>query len=151
MPDPNDELFQRHLKEPAFQKGVINGRWRTVEYNYPIFKVELATPNADRPWIAVRIDITGYATGTAPLGQFWDLTRDERLAANLWPRHPHSQAFSTAHAGLYIACDRAGLQAHPGWAQNSPNTTWRLEIGITRYLSVVYGLLQASVIPRPSQ
>ena len=136
-----NEDLQRHLAEPPYRKGEINGRWRFVRIEWPRAIFELSTRDGNRPWIALALDLTGYPANP-PLVQFWDLAKNARLEAHLWPRLKESQAFQPNRAGLYIACDRDALSAHSDWAQSSPNTNWRPDIGVARYLSAVYGSLQ---------
>lgn len=140
------EEFVRHLAEAPYKKGVINNRWRLVRFDEPQAFFELATSNGQIPWIGLHLDLTGYPTA-APLGEFWNFDTSQRLEAKRWPTLNGNSALRSDRKGLYIACDRDALATYPDWAQTFPNTNWRPDIGVARYLSVVYGLLQDASLP----
>jgi len=142
------EVLIKHLSEMPFRRGFVNGRWRSACIDFPIVTISVATGQPEPVWIGLRLDLSGYPN-TAPQGVFWDIEHNVRLPDARWPiLQEDNKAFRVDWAGgngLYIACDRSALMpgpGHPEWATTFPNTNWQPEIGIARYLSVVYGLLK---------
>jgi hypothetical protein len=136
--------LRRHLSEALFLSGEFDGRWRLVRVEWPhaVFKVTVA----DGHQFVLRLECSGYPM-RAPTGTLWDLERQAMLEHRYWPRGTRcSQVFRTDwHNGsaLYLPCDHTTIaQHHPGWVNDAPTLVWRPEIGITRYLEAVHGILQ---------
>lgn len=131
-----------HLEEAPFLMGAINGRWRLRAIEWPAMFVDIRA--RDGRAYTLRLDCSGYPQ--APTGAFWDVARAAWLPAGNWPRA--GSRFGAAlrsdwqgGTALYIPCDRNSISGHEQWLQLHPAWAWDAKVGISRYLHVVWTML----------
>ncbi|MBS0437101.1 MAG: hypothetical protein JSR75_19820 [Proteobacteria bacterium] len=142
--DCGEALLRRHLVEPRFISGELDGRWRLVklESPYAFFGVTAL----DGHEFILRLDCTAYPL-RAPTGTLWNLQGNTMLEFALWPRGGRCvEVFRTDWqngSALYLPCDHITLAHHDAaWPRAWPSLLWRADIGITCYLKVVHDVLQ---------
>lgn len=131
-----------HLDQAPFVMGEMNGRWRLRGISWPFVYIDVRA--RDRRDFTLRLECDGYPG--LPTGAFWDLVSVGWLPAHRWPRA--GARFGTAlrtdwqgGTALYIPCDRKSIDGHEQWLQLYPAWTWNPNVGITRYLEVVWTML----------
>ena len=131
-----------HLDQASFLMGVLNGRWQLRSIEWPAVFIDVCARDARRH--TLRLDCSSYPQ--APTGAFWDVSRGTWLAPGQWPRT--GARFGVAlrsdwqgGTALYIPCDRASIAGHEQWLQLHPAWAWDPKIGISRYLEVVWTML----------
>jgi hypothetical protein len=145
---PDEFTVREHLACDDFQAGAADGRWRFLEMTWPF--VTIAVSAAERPnspaEFVLRLEMTGYPH-TAPTGGLWDQDQDCSLAPDRRPKGDRAgqlfrvDGWAGGSTAMYAPWDRAGLQAHPEWAQNYPREAWRPDRNITFVLTNVYETL----------
>jgi hypothetical protein len=147
---PDERAARAHLAGGAFRAGEASRRWRLVDITWP--HVTIAIAAAARPnnpdEFALRFECNGYPN-TAPTASIWDLDTGTSLPDARRPKGARAaQLFRTDgwHGGataMYAAWDRAGLQAHPEWAQQYPRLAWNPTRTLTFILDNVHEVLNA--------
>lgn len=140
-----------HLEAAPFFLGEMNGRWRLRDVAWPYVFVDVLAK--DRRAYTLRVQCDGYPG--MPTGAFWDLTTGQWLAAHRWPRAGarFGSALRTDWQGgtaLYIPCDRASIAGHEVWLQLHPAWAWSPSVGISRYLEVVWTMLNGDDYAAPA-
>lgn len=136
------QRLRADLEAAAFVAGERDGRWILRELVWPDLFVDVIARNKDR--FTLRLQCAGYPQ--APTGAFWDVAAGGWLAAARWPRAGgrFGNALRTDWQGgtaLYIPCDRMSINGHDQWRQLYPAWLWDPQIGIVRYLDVVWTLI----------
>lgn len=147
---PDERTLRTHLAGGGFRAGEAGGRWRLVDLTWPYVTVAVAAaerPNGPSEFV-LRLECTGYPHA-APTGGIWDLDSGTSLPADRRPKGPRAlQLFRTdgwhgAATAMYAAWDRAGLQAHPEWAQRYPLLAWNPGRTLTFILDNVHEVINA--------
>lgn len=144
MKSPDQRAFEADVAKAAFRLGVIEGRWRLVKTAWPHAFVGVTARDGQE--YVLRLDCSGYPQA-APTGGPWDLTRNDVLAFERWPRGQGgrvSSVFRTdwkSGTALYLPCDRLSFAGHDNWRHEMPSKVWRPTDGIVQYLELVYELL----------
>ena len=145
MIGPDQRAFEADVAKAAFRLGVVEGRWRLIETAWP-YGFTAVTARDGREYV-LRLDCAGYPQ-IPPTGGPWDVTRNEVLAFDRWPRGRGgrvSAVFRTDWKGgtaLYLPCDRESIAGHENWRHEMPSKVWRPADGIVQYLELVHALLQ---------
>lgn len=148
--NPNGNQLQEHLVSSEFEAGVNSGFWRIVSFTWPELTVAISA--GDGRELGMRIAVDGYPA-LPPSGQPWDLESNSPLSVERWPtggtapqifRPDWSRANGNAP---YMACDRMGLRAHPGWATEHPSRAWNPSRTISFYLREVHKELRGATLP----
>lgn len=146
MIGPDQRAFQADVAKAAFRLGEVEGRWRLIAVAWPFSFIGLAAKDG-REYV-LRLNCTGYPQ-VAPTGGPWDISSNQILAFDLWPRGGGgrvSAVFRTdwkGGAALYFPCDRESLAGHDNWRREMPSKIWRPADGIVHYLEIVHELLQS--------
>lgn len=150
LPPAHAALLQ-HLEEAPFLMGAMNGRWQLRSIAWPIVFFDVRA--RDGRHYTLRLDCGGYPQ--APTGAFWDVAAATWLQAPRWPRA--GARFGAAlrsdwqgGTALYVPCDRASLPGHEQWLQLHPAWAWDAKVGISRYLNVVWTMLNGQDYVAPS-
>lgn len=141
VPADHAKLLE-HLEQGAFVMGEMNGRWSLRDICWPFVFVDVRA--RDKREFTLRLQCDGYPD--LPTGAFWDPVHNAWLPAHLWPRSGErfGAALRTDWQGgtaLYIPCDRKSIAGHEQWLLLHPAWTWDPSIGISRYLEVVWTML----------
>jgi hypothetical protein len=146
---PDVRAVHKHLDGALFRAGVTSGRWRLISFGWPYVTIAVrAAPREGAPTeFVIRFELTGYPNA-APTGDIWDRTAGTLLPA---VRRPKGDAIGmifrpdgwNSGAGMYAPWDRAGLQAHPEWAQTYRRSAWHAERTLTFVLEQVSERLMA--------
>jgi hypothetical protein len=143
MRDGKAEL-EAHLRSGRFLAGAAKGRWRLVDFQWPIVLTEVGARDGRR--FTLRFDCTGYPDH-APTATLWDTVAQRQLSADRWPRGGRvSQVFNPGWKGgsaLYIPCDRQSIEGHSGWFSEHPWLIWKPESGLLQYIEAVYETLHS--------
>jgi hypothetical protein len=131
-----------HLDRAPFVVGEMNGRWKLHSISWPFVFIDIrARDGCD---YTLRLQCDGYPG--LPTGAFWDVVNMTWLPANHWPRA--GTRFGSAlrsdwqgGTALYIPCDRNSIAGHESWLQLHPAWAWDPNVGIARYLEVVWTML----------
>jgi hypothetical protein len=147
--DPTSDVAEQRLRQDLeaapFIAGERDGRWVLRELAWPLLFVDVVA--RDKRRFTLRLQCRDYPQ--APTGAFWDPERGSWLAAANWPRAGarFGNALRTDWQGgtaLYIPCDRLSINGHDQWRQLHPAWLWDPQIGIVRYLDVVWTLINGS-------
>lgn len=146
---PDERSVRTYLDGAAFQAGVTASRWRLVSFGWPDVTIAVrAAPRDGAPdEFVIRFELTGYPN-VAPAGDIWDLAAGALLPA---ARRPKGGAIGmifradgwNGGAGMYAPWDRAGLRAHPQWAQTYRRSAWHARRALTFVLEQVSERLMA--------
>ena len=146
MNGPDQRAFEADVAKAAFRLGEGEGRWRLIETAWPY--AFIAVTAKDGSEYVLRLDCAGYPQ-VPPTGGPWDVTRNEVLAFDRWPRGQGgrvSAVFRTDWKGgtaLYLPCDRSSITGHDNWYHEMPSKVWRPVDGIVQYLELVHELLHS--------
>jgi hypothetical protein len=140
---PDEVALREHLESGAFLSGDSAGRWSLRSVVWPYVTVDIVARNGDV--YTLRLQCDGYPQ-TPPTGTFWNVTKNAQLEASQWPRvgSRAGQALRTdwqAGSALYIPCDRKSIVGHDKWNQLYPAWIWNPRVGLVRYITVVWELL----------
>ena len=144
MKGPDQRAFEADVAKAAFRLGEIEGRWRLINTDWPY--AFIAVTAKDHQEYVLRLDCGDYPQAP-PTGGPWDLTRNEVLAFDRWPRGREGRVSVVFRTGwkngtaLYLPCDRESIAGHPNWRQEMPSKIWRPTDGIVQYLELVHELL----------
>lgn len=135
-------LLLEHLEQAPFVMGEMNDRWKLRGVTWPFVFIDVCA--RDKREFTLRLQCDGYPG--MPTGSFWDLVNGSWLPAPRWPRTGtrFGVALRTDWQGgsaLYIPCDRKSIAGHEQWLNLYPAWTWDKNIGIARYLEVVWTML----------
>lgn len=137
MRDGKAEL-EAHLRSGRFLAGVAKGRWRLVEFQWPIALIEVGARDGRR--FTLRFECSGYPD-QAPTATLWDMATQRQLSADRWPRGGRvSQIFKPDWKGgsaLYIPCDRQSIEGHSAWFSEYPWLIWNPARGLLQYIEAV--------------
>lgn len=140
-----------HLEQAPFMIGEMNGRWRLRGISWPFVFVDVQA--RDKREYTLRLQCDGYPG--LPTGAFWDTVNDTWLQATRWPST--GARFGAAlrsdwqgGTALYIPCDRNSIAGHEQWLQLHPAWSWDTNIGIARYLEVVWMMLNGEDYVAPA-
>lgn len=145
---PDERALRDHLAGGGFRAGAVAGRWRLIDVAWPYVTVAVTAacrPNSPTEF-TLRFECSGYPH-IAPTGGIWDLVSGTLLAADRRPKGERAgQLFRTdgwaaGATAMYAAWDRAGLLAHPEWAQKYPLLAWNSTRDLTFILDKVYEVL----------
>jgi len=148
---PALQRLERDLADGAVDGGVAAGMWRVMSLDWP--ELLVAVTLGDGNELGVRILVDGYPA-QPPSGQPWDLESSAALPVAQWPlsalavptfRRDWSPSNGNAP---YLACDRIGLNTHPGWATECPDRAWNPGRRIGFYLTELYRGLQDARLPQ---
>lgn len=140
---PDHAALLAHLQGGAFLLGEEKRRWKLRCVDWPHVFVDVCARSGEMFTLKLRCD--GYPS-LAPTGAFWDAANQSTLPPLNWPRagSHRGQAlrsdWQNGHA-LYIPCDRQSITGHDQWTQLYPAWLWCPRTGLTRYLDVVWQLL----------
>ena len=143
---PDELAVGAALDSGAFQSGVDDGRWRLVEFEWPIgvFAVSATRRDNSPTEFGLRIDLSGYPQ-QAPTAEPWSIDRRERLTAAERPKGERAaEVFRSdwEHGrALYAPWDRVGLAAHSDWASQHRAYAWHPGRDLAFFLRRVYDLL----------
>jgi hypothetical protein len=144
MHDGKVEL-EAHLHSGRFLAGVARGRWRLVQWQWPLAYIEVGARDGRR--FTLRFDCTGYPD-QAPTAMLWDMSAQQQLPATLWPRGGRvSQVFNPGWKGgsaLYIPCDRLSIEGHSNWLSEHPWLIWNPTRGLLQYVEAVCETLHSN-------
>lgn len=149
--DPSRLRLERDLASADVENGVSAGLWRLVSLQWPYLTVAITT--GDGHELGMRILLDNYPTW-APGGQPWDLVQDVPLPVSRWPAGPTASLvfrkdWSVRNGNApYMACDRAGLAAHPKWASEHPARAWHARRTVAFYLREIHHELRAASLPQ---
>jgi hypothetical protein len=150
MPTDHAKLLE-HLEQAPFVIGEMNGRWQLRDVSWPFVFVDVRA--RDKREFTLRLQCDGYPG--LPTGAFWDPVSGSWLPAQRWPRT--GARFGVAlradwqgGTALYIPCDRTSIAGHEAWLQMYPAWTWDPNIGIARYLVVVWVMLNGDDYVAPA-
>jgi len=140
-----------HLEAAPFLLGEMHGRWRLHSVNWPHAFVHVKA--RDGRQFMLRLQCDGYPQ--APTGAFWDIASGGWLPGARWPRTGtrFGAALRTDWQGgtaLYVPCDRLSIAGHEPWLQLHPAWAWDPEVGIARYLEVVWTMLNGDDYVAPT-
>lgn len=140
-----------HLEAAPFLLGEMDGRWRLRDVAWPYVFVDVFAKGGRA--FTLRLQCDGYPM--MPTGAFWDLSAGRWLSADRWPRTGarFGSALRTDWQGgtaLYIPCDRASIGGHEVWLELHPAWAWSPTVGISRYLEVVWTMLNGDDYVAPS-
>jgi hypothetical protein len=143
--------LREHLEAASFVLGEMDGRWRLRDVAWPYVFVDVLAK--DGRAYTLRLQCDGYPG--MPTGAFWDLATGQWLVAHLWPRTGarFGSALRTDWQGgtaLYIPCDRASIAGHEVWLELHPAWAWSSSVGISRYLEVVWTMLNGNDYVAPA-
>jgi hypothetical protein len=150
--DPARRRLERDIQSADFDSGARAGLWRLVALQWP--RLIVAVTAGDSHQLGMQIAVDGYA-GLAPGGKLWDLESDTPLPFSRWPVGGYTaQVFrrdwpNADSPAPYMACDRAGLAGHPGWATEHPARAWHPGRTIAFYLRQIHHELRAAALPQP--
>src|SRR5437879_2220089 len=134
MRDGKAEL-EAHLRSGRFLAGAAKGRWRLVEFRWPIALIEVLARDGRR--FTLRFDCNGYPD-QPPTAMLWDVVAQHQLPVSRWPRGGRvSQVFNPGWRGgsaLYIPCDRQSIEGHSAWHSEYPWLIWKPERGLLQYI-----------------
>ncbi len=84
--DPAQTQVNADLKEPNFLAGIAAGRWRVIDYTFPIleFMVTATEPDRTTREYGFRADLSNYPA-QAPMVRIWDHISNKPLDANKRP------------------------------------------------------------------
>lgn len=146
---PDERALRSDLASGGFRAGEAAGRWRLVDIAWPHVTVAItAGSRPDSPGeFVVRFECTGYPH-TAPTGSIWDLETDASMPADRRPKGEHAAKLFRADGwqggtAMYAPWDRAGLRAHPDWAQKYPLSAWNPTRTLTFIVDNVHEVLNA--------
>jgi hypothetical protein len=149
---PEHAKLLADLEGSSFLLGATNDRWGLRSIVWPYLFVDVYA--RDARGYTLRLDCSGYPQ--APSGSFWDVAHSRWLPAVKWPRTGarFGKALCTDWQGgtaLYIPCDRASIAGHDQWISLYPAWIWDPKVGISRYLEVVWVVLNGDdyVAPAP--
>ena len=148
--DPSLQRLETDLASVEVQAGVDAGLWRVVSLDGTTLVVAITA--GDGKELGMRLVVDGYPN-LPPAGQPWDLNADTALTQDKWPAGGSApQVFSTSWSpgnsnAPYMACDRAGLAAHPNWAQEHPSRAWHPRRTIAFYLREIHHELLGATLP----
>jgi hypothetical protein len=140
-----------HLEAAPYLLGETGKRWQMRNVVWPFLFVDVFAK--DGKAYTLRLQCDGYPN--LPTGAFWDLSAGAWLPAHRWPRTGarFGNALRTDWQGgtaLYIPCDRASIAGHEVWLQLHPAWVWSPEVGIARYLEVVWTMLNGDDYVAPA-
>lgn len=143
MRDGKTEL-EAHLRSGRFLAGAAKGRWRLVDFQWPIALIEVVARDGRR--FTLRFDCNGYPD-QPPTGTLWDVVMQQQLPADRWPRGGRvSQVFNPGWKGgsaLYIPCDRQAIEGHSAWYSEYSWLIWKPERGLLQYIEAVFEMLRS--------
>lgn len=143
MRDGKTEL-EAHLRSGRFLAGAAKGRWRLVDFQWPIALIEVVARDGRR--FTLRFDCNGYPD-QPPTGTLWDVVTQQQLPADRWPRGGRvSQVFNPGWKGgsaLYIPCDRQAIEGHSAWYSEYSWLIWKPERGLLQYIEAVFEMLRS--------
>jgi hypothetical protein len=147
---PDEALFRVHQEDGIFRSGVDRGKWGfpggepSIEWPYCILWVQSETRFADSGKVFLRFKLDEYPT-QAPNAQPWDLTANQPLLGDKWPKGPGnvSRVFNPGWnaAALYAPCDRLAMPGHDAWKTTLGHWWWTPDKTITSYLEFVHRCL----------
>lgn len=157
MLEPDERQMLADLSGASFLSGFANGWWGRVEAPVPAWPTMLFwVAAAPRPKAPSRfhliLDCRNYPA-QAPTGTFWDPATERQLDGGKWPKGTGQvQAVFNpdweAGRALYHPLDRVSMAKHQqpsnSWLDKYPGYVWKGERNVTRYLTMVYRLLQSS-------
>lgn len=144
-------ILLEHIEQAPFVMGEMNGRWKLRSITWPFVFVDVCA--RDGRWFTLRLQCDGYPG--MPTGAFWDPIGETWLPTHRWPRTGlrFGSALRTDWQGgtaLYIPCDRKSIAGHGQWLQLYPAWAWDPNIGIARYLEIVWVMLNGDDYVPPS-
>jgi|GEM_PF-2980214 len=148
---PDQELFESHLTQGDFQKGVVLGYWgQTVmpSIAWPCIIIWIqAVPRPKSPdRYFFRFTLDGYPK-EAPSAFVCDPRTGSEISPQEWPNGAGDVAMVFCvnnwenRKALYAPWDRAGLRCHPEWKTTYAADAWSPRCSITHFLSRTHVLL----------
>jgi hypothetical protein len=143
---PDQRAFEADVAKATFRLGQAEGRWRLLSVAWPY--VFIAVIAKDGREYVLRLNCTGYPQ-SPPTGGPWDMTTNQILAFDLWPRGQGGRVSAVFRTdwkngtALYLPCDRESFVGHDSWRTEMPSKIWRPADGIVQYLELVHELLQS--------
>ena len=143
---PDERAFRAHVGAGRFMTGVERGRWELIDINWPyaLIKVAAAPRDGAPDHYLVRFELIGYPT-TPATACLWDAEEERLLTAAerpkvTWTPSPFRDDWENGRA-LYLPCDRIAIAGHANWPVEYPGELWDPDQGISKYLLIVYRLL----------
>ena len=147
---PDEALFQAHIKESTFRSGLDRGRWGLVETNPPVeWPYQLIWIESDNRFVSsgrlsLRFRLDGYPA-SAPTAVPWNAEKQQVLPPNEWPKGEGnvSKVFNPNwnSTALYAPCDRVAMQGHDTWKTQHSSWWWTSDKTIVLYLEFVHRCL----------
>lgn len=150
MVDPCERRLRADLSSAEFEAGVTARMWRLLALDWPVLTVAISAGDGNE--LGMRILVDGYPV-SAPAGQPWDHESNSSLQTDRWPIGGRAQqvfnpSWSTGNGNApYLACDRAGLVAHPNWSTEHPERAWNSNRTISFYLLEIHRELRGAIVP----
>jgi hypothetical protein len=145
----DQQVFEQHVKTPAFKLGCRDGRWAVLNETWPKVTIRVfARAISGLPdYYDLRFDCSGYPNDP-PTAVLWDTLANKTLPFAQWPagRHMIPSIFNPGWEGgaaLYLPCDRRAIKGHDQWRTQYPNWIWKPAVGIILYLRIVHELLNS--------
>lgn len=143
--------LQEHLEQAPFALGEVHGRWRLRGINWPLAFFDVRA--RDGREFTLRLQCDGYPG--MPTGAFWDTAASTWLPAHRWPRAGARfggalRADWQGGTAMYIPCDRNSIAGHEVWLTLHPAWAWSPQVGIARYLEVVWTLINGDDYVAPA-
>ena len=146
--------LETQLNSVRFQSGVEEGRWKVLQYQYPVIEVEVTArdPNSGR---AASLEFQLLCDNFPALGPFvqhWNhVSRSRPIppansdysspgvvdALKTWSRDGST---TNEYGGIYRAWQRYAA-LHNSWAQKRPDEAWRRDRHITFIMEHLYALV----------
>lgn len=136
--------LESHFRSGRFLAGAAKGRWRLLEFAWPIAFIEVTARDGRR--FSLRFDCAGYPD-TPPTAMLWNSANGTQLAGDKWPKGGRvSLVFNPGWKGgnaLYIPCDRQSIEGHSNWVNEHPWLIWNPSRGLLHYVEAVWEILQS--------
>jgi len=149
----SEECFLEHVAAPAFQAGVVAGRWGLVgncRVDWPNVLIWIAAPprsNGPDRWVLC-FNLQDYPE-KGPTAVPWDCATNAKLDPAKWPKGSGDVAmvFRTNWnnaVALYAPWDRAGMDTHSNWKAEFPGFAWKPTSTVVQYLHLTHELLSTN-------
>jgi len=148
------KLFLSHVNDAPFLLGCEEGKWGIYDKNnivsdWPNIVIWVKAPDKKDclPKYYLRFNLSGYSN-QAPTSCPWDVANNKKLEYSKWPKGRKfvSSIFKPTWKNgdaLYCPCDRVAMQGHERWKNDHPDTWWKSNDTIVKYLNYIYGILNS--------
>lgn len=142
---PDEQSLRANLASARFLSGEDRSRWQFKQLHWPFLYINVVA--RDGREYTLRLNCAGFPN-LPPTGTFWDLTTNNQLSFDKWPRGGERLRLAFRPDwkngnALYIPCDRESIVGHDTWVAQYPQLIWKPARGISHYIEVVHELLQS--------